>query len=169
MTTAEKITRVRELDGKATKAPWELSYYDFQTTALWGPGSKRLGFLVADIAAEHSEDSRLIAEYRTLAPALATELDTALKRVGELEKTEHKIRVIVQAGDLPLANEVWERIKNMFALQREVFALTKQRDTALAKLAAARVALETELRFADFDGRQRIRAALTAIDQPETK
>ena len=59
----------------------------------------------------------------SLADAIENERD---KTIAELQDTERQIRITVQAGDRPLTNEVSDRIHKMFALQREVFDLTRK-------------------------------------------
>lgn len=59
----------------------------------------------------------------SLADAIENERD---KTIAELQDTERQIRITVQAGDRPLADEVSDRIHKMFALQMEVADLTRK-------------------------------------------
>lgn len=108
--TEAELARVAELDAKATEGPWELSYYDFETIALWGPQTKRIGFLVAELPAEYTEDSRLIAEYRTLCPRLAADLLATREalRVAREALLYVKAKAVFPLGVIP--EKPWSRI-----------------------------------------------------------
>ena len=85
--TPEEIARVKELDAHATPGPWENDHHAkrFGTGYTFGPDSAmvadqcpdcegiRLRGIGGNLPQEHNGD--LIAEYRTLAPRMAQQIE----------------------------------------------------------------------------------------------
>ncbi len=105
------IARVRELDGKATKAPWihnqgdtdEALNYDWIGDAPSGVHSK---IILPRMAAYGGRaDVQLIAEFRTLAPQLASECERLQKELQEAHR--HHLQVQREAEQWRQQTEHW--------------------------------------------------------------
>lgn len=110
-TPEDRIARCRELDAKATKGPWE--FWDNESNQLIvanvkGKGDDAKGNVIAALGgiSAKTPEFQLIAEYRTLAPLLATELTRTREALrvmrGALEwskiRVEYRINSKEQLG-----------------------------------------------------------------------
>lgn len=139
MTIENKIKRVRELDQAATPGPWKSrELTDELDEVVDGHGSQ--------IAHTCDVDATLIAEYRTLAPELANELEEAqlaTKRALRLARPE------------PYQVAYREMMRYRDEASTRADGLERERDAALEKVKALEAALahtHTNLQIVGKDG-----------------
>lgn len=133
------LTKERDAATDAERLRWQRVSYDF------GQRLVERTALRAEIAALKEEKERLRERCGELAGYNvrdAVEKLALRTEIAALKETERLIRITVQAGDRPLDPEVSSVVHKMFGLQREVFALEKDRDALRARLEEMRGALE---------------------------